>query len=277
MLVRCKKRGWVVTGRWLCIALVAGGCGSREEEGSVCSCGPALIQYTPMYSAFGGSHSYAVAPYVPAADPRSRDTDPILASTIEWYVDEQFVSQKAFPEIPGATKLTTRRAGTTRVSVAAKSASGATIQQTSMLTISKADDDAWAMGDARYSGGPHADLRNTLRGLEELSADAGAAGCDVPVQLHDELPKAAACTSCHAESGDDNSPVLTAGYSNDQLIAILTQGMKPAGYPFNSDTLRALPRPDCIFAQLHDWLIDEDVKFGLILKLRSFPLSVPPR
>ena len=69
----------------------------------------------------------------------------------------------------------------------------------------------------------------------------------------------------------EHTPRQTAGYSDDQLIAIFTQGQKPAGYQFNSVFLKMLPQPDCVYAMFHTWQIDEDTKRGIVLKLRSIP------
>jgi hypothetical protein len=39
-----------------------------------------------MYSAFGGNQTYSLTPYLPAADPAVKDSDPVMAATIKWQV-----------------------------------------------------------------------------------------------------------------------------------------------------------------------------------------------
>ena len=67
----------------------------------------------------------------------------------------------------------------------------------------------------------------------------------------------------------EHTPTQTAGYADDQLIAIFTAGQKPAGYQFNSPLLKMLPQPDCVYSMFHTWTIDDETKRGIVLKLRS--------
>jgi len=261
----------VKLGTWLlCAALAACG-GDTEADATPCNPLANGIEFTPMYSAFGGSHSYSVMPFLPSADPNSKDADPILVSTIHWEVDEKFVSKEAFPDIPGAIKLTTRAAGIAKLHVTAKSASGAQVVcQSDSLNISRASDEDWDKGDARYNSGPQPHIADVSINPEVADSDAGAHSCGLANDPQPDLPKNAACTGCH--DGPDSvphSPLQTAGYSDEQLIAIFTQAQKPAGYTYNSALLKKLPEPDCIYARFHTWSVDQDTQRGLVLKLRS--------
>lgn len=263
-------RGCLKWKTWLLLGAALVGCGG-DDDVFIIEHWP-TIQFSPMYSAFGGTHSYSVTPYVPAANPAAKDGDPVLASTLKWSVDPKFGSLEEFSDIPAAIKITTRAAGKTVVYVTGKTASGSPVRDGSALTIRSATDEDWDKGEARYNSGPRVDLGSLEIAPEVADSDAGAHTCALASEPHLTQPQDAACTGCH--SGPDSvphTPAQTAGYSDEQLIAIVTQGMKPAGYAFNSALLKALPQPDCVFAKFHDWSIEEDDKVGLILKLRSLP------
>jgi len=258
----------------LCAAIA--GCGGSDDDGKS-SALPGeklanLIQFSPMYSAFGGAQVYSLTPFVPTADPATKDSTPVMASTIKWVTEDKFVKQDQFGDIPGAIKLTTKATGTTKVQFTATTVAGKQINSEAQLTISKADDAEWAKGDARYSGGAPIDFRSMLSGATAMPA-AGGGVCGLPFNIMASLPKDASCTNCHNTGGNaiavEHTPTQTAGYSDDQLIAIFTQGQKPAGYQFNSIFLKMLPQPDCIYSMFHTWTIDEETKRGIVLKLRS--------
>ena len=109
----------------LLCAAIAGCGGSDDSEEKPGMLREKLIQFSPMYSAFGGNQTYSVTPFVPSADPAVMDSDPVMASTIKWTVDDKFTKQDRFDDIPGAIKLTTKQAGMTTVSLTATTASGA--------------------------------------------------------------------------------------------------------------------------------------------------------
>jgi hypothetical protein len=261
----------------LCAAVA--GCGSSDDSSG--GGGPIranLIQFSPsMYSAFGGSQTYSLTPFVPAADPAKMDSDPVVATSIKWAVDTKIAKQEPFDAVPGAIKLTTTGTGSSTVSLTATTMSGAKIRAESKLNVSKASDEEWAKGDARYSGGQNIDFASMFRGMMGMMPPAGGGVCGLPFNIMQNLPKEASCTNCHNTSASalavEHTPMQTAGYSDDQLIAIFTQGMKPAGYQFNSIFLKMLPQlggdPSCVYSMFHTWQIDEETKRGIVLKLRS--------
>ena len=255
----------------LCAAIA--GCGGSDEKAPEGTLRQNLIQFSQTaYSAFGGAQNYSLTPFVPSADPASKDSDPVMAATIKWDVDGAFVKQEPFTDIPGAIKLTTKKAGTTKVSLTATTASGAKVRGETQLKITAASDDEWAKGDMRYSGGANIDFRSMFGGAM-MMPPAGPGVCGLPFNITAMLPKDASCTNCHNTSSSaiavEHTPTQTAGYSDEQLISIFSQGQKPAGYQFNSVFLKMLPQPDCIYAMFHTWMIDEETKKGIILKLRS--------
>lgn len=259
----------------LLCAAIAGCGGSDDSDTPTGTLRAGLIQFTPMYSAFGGSQTYSLTPYVPSSDPAAKDSDPVMASTIKWSVDGAFAKQEPFTDLAGGIKLTTKKTGNTTVSLTATTASGAKVRGESKLTISAANDEDWQKGDMRYSGGANIDFAAMFRGA--MGGAMGAAGgpgvCGLPFNIMASLPKDASCTNCHNTSASaiavEHTPTQTAGYSDEQLVAIFTQGQKPAGYAFNSVFLKMLPQPDCVYAMFHTWQIDDDTKKGIVLKLRS--------
>jgi hypothetical protein len=249
-------------GAKLLLSVVLVGCTSHVDEFSPDLSLANYILFSPMYSAFDGKHDYAVTPSVPGAAP-SDAADPILASSIKWHLDGAFVRQDEFPELPAATKLTTKNDGVTIVGMTAKTLSGRAIRSETELIISKANQSEWDAGEARYNNG---EMSPRMRPQSMCGLVSGI-----------ELPETSACSACHnpvnPEITIEHTPTQTAGYSNDDLIQIFTQGAKSyrRGGTYNSPFLRAAPMPDCIYKELHTWEMTDDEKRGIIWKLRSIP------
>ena len=266
---RRMTQGWTTSSVLLSIMLAA--CrGSAEEENNASVCF-GTIQFAPMYLAFGGSHSYSVTPNIPAADPASGAADPILASKTRWALDDRILEQEAFLEIPGAIKLTTRASGKTSVTAFMTSLHGHPCRWESLLSIGRASDEQWGKGDARYNRGTPGDNASLLKSLALQPTDAGETWCELPSEARSGLSKDAPCEACHEAAAARVSPTQTAGYSDEQLRAVITEGQRPPGYAFNSAALRMHPRPDCVFAMFHKFAVDEETVEGLVLKLRSLP------
>ena len=254
---------------WLCAVLAA--CSSDADDEVFDWTFHPQIQFFSMYSVFGGSHSYAVTPFLPGADPASKDSDPIVASKVRWEVDEKLVKREAFPDLPADIKLTTKAVGRTTVRVTMTSLSGFTDRSSASLHISEANDELWEKGDARYARGAQGDFAPFLETLAMPLSEADAGPCELPSNILAGLPKDVSCQACHEQFGARVSPAQTAGYSDEQLTSIIAQGLKPPGYQFNSVPLRTLPQPDCLFAKFHAFEMDEETQRGLIAKLRSLP------
>src|ERR1700761_3755083 len=117
----------------LCGALI--GCTSPDSVVDTAPLGISIIAFSPMYSAFDGTHEFAVTPSVPAAaTPGPMDVDPLIASTIKWEVDSAFVKQDEFSGLPTAIKLISKKAGQTEVRVTAKTLKGFSIHSAAKLT-----------------------------------------------------------------------------------------------------------------------------------------------
>jgi len=259
----------------LLIGAALAGCGSSggDEGGPQPVVIPNLIQFSPMYSAFDGEHTYQLSPFIPAANPANKDSDPVVESSIQWKIDEGFLKKDAFTEIPGAVLLTTKKPGMTTVSVTATRMSGAKIRGQSTLTISQASVDEWTKGEARYNNGMMINLFGGGGAMGAPPAAGGMGACGIPINLMGRIPTNSACSNCHNNNGMaisvQHTPTQTAGYSNDDLIEIFTNAQKPAGGTFNSPLLKMAPMPDCIYKEFHTWQIDDDTKLGIVWKLRS--------
>ena len=249
----------------LLLSVVLVSCSSSVEEGDELDLHPNLILYSPMYSAFDGTHDYALTPYVPSAAASKAD-DPILASSIEWLVDDTFVKREEFRDLPAAIKLVTKRAGKTPIVVTGKTLSGHAIRADAELTISKATEYEWMAGEARYNNG-------VTRSRERANLPDGC-GLVFNIDVPDTMTT---CRNCHNPMNmvsSEPTPTQTAGYSNDQLIKIFTEAEKPAGGTFNSPYLRSAPFPDCLYNQFHTWEMTDDEKRGIVWKLRSITPKV---
>lgn len=244
----------------LCAATMVG-CSSSDDAptGKLLQ----LISFSPMYSAFDGTHEYAVSPSVPAAA-NPMDSDPIMAASIKWQVDPAFVKQDEFPELTAGVKLTTKKVGSTVVKLTAKTMSGTAVRAESKLTISEAKQNEWDAGEGRYNNGM------MIPWMRPAMAAQGEGICGLPITI--DLPTSAACGNCHNPMNAisvEHTPTQTAGYSNDDLVNIFTTGAKPAGGTFNSPFLRMAPMPDCIYKEFHTWEMTDDEKKGVVWKLRS--------
>jgi hypothetical protein len=266
-MVRVSKNLQRAAKLLLCAATIVG-C-SSSEEGPVGTLLPNLISFSPMYSAFDGTHEYAVSPSVPSAAEGSMDSDPVMAATIKWEVDGAFVKQDEFPDLAAAVKLTTKKAGKTTVKVTAKTLAGNTVRGEAPLTINEASQAEWDAGEARYNNGM------MITWTRPTMAAQGEGICGLPVMI--DLPATSACGNCHNPMNTisvEHTPTQTAGYSNEELVSIFTTGAKPAGVTFNSPLLRNAPMPDCIYKEFHTWEMTDDEKKGIVWKLRSIPPRV---
>lgn len=220
-----------------------------------------------MYSAFDGTRDYAVTPSVPSAGPFSHDADPVLASSIKWELDGAFVKREDFPELPAAIKLITKKAGATTIAVTAKTLEGHAFRSETKLFISRANPSELEAGEHRYDHG----------GLRAAKRPEGGVMCCGVCPLLIELPKNSACGNCHNAASMvafETTPTQVAGYSDQDLIEIFTQGAKPAGGVFTSSFLRAAPMPDCLYKDFHTWEMTGEEKRGIVWKLRSLTPKV---
>lgn len=242
------------------------GAGSDDDDAdSVLRDG--LVQFSPMYSAFDGTHEYQVTPSVPSAAPGTHASDPVLASTLAWQVDETYVKLEPFPDLPGAVLLTTKKPGTTTVKVVARTLSGVKVRGEAALIISDARLADWDRGEVLYNSGAPAKASLSNGGM------TGSAACGLPSSVGNVLPKDIVCANCHnsndAELNVQLTPTQTASYSDAALLEIVSQGTRPARTGFQSQFFRMVPMPDCVFKAMHAVESDPKTLNGLVLRMRS--------
>lgn len=224
-----------------------------------------VINFATLYSAYDGVHDYTVSPWVPLADPATdASREPIVASSLAWHVDEQYVQDMgAVSDLPGGRLLRTRRAGSTLLQVTGSTRAGVRIRGQAALIIAQADAAAWELGNARYDQGP--DLSTSMLAACQPDAATRFAG------------KNAACTTCHDASPEAMTiakaptPTQTTRYTDNQLRLIFSQATKPAGDKFVSTYMLGLTpaTADCLYRSFHTWQLTEEVQKGLVWKLRS--------
>jgi hypothetical protein len=256
-------------------AATAVGCSSGDDSGdTTAALMPNLIQSPTLYSAFDGTNDYEITPWIPlaATSMLPAGTDSIKPETIVWSVDDKtLVSDLGeFSGVPGGHSFKTLKAGRSIIKVTATTVSGRKIRGEAPVIVAQGDVATWQKGDDRYNDMVMIDPSM----LGASMADPSAGTCGLPVSLTGSIPKDAACTNCHDGNNTisvQHTPTQTEGYSPEDLIAIFTEAKKPAGAGYNSPFLKPLPvsQADCLYQGFHTWTIADDVKEGIVLKLRS--------
>jgi hypothetical protein len=243
------------------------------------------LNFTPMYSAFGGTHTYQIPVTIDGAALDPAGTDPVNTDTVMWIVDKKFVQADPFPDIKGAVMLTTKAAGTTMVTMTANTKNGHKVKGVSTLKITEATDADWEMGQARYDNGVSINFgmfgMMGMMGMGGAAGGAAPAGPPNPANIISMIPKDASCGNCHNNTTGltvEHTPLQTGGYSDEQLIKIFTMAEKPMGAKFNSPFLKMLPTDFAaqIYTMLHQWSISAEVQKGIVLKLRSITPKAQP-
>jgi hypothetical protein len=263
------------------LGAVIAGCGSSGGDEPAVQVRQGLISFSPIYSAWDGTHDYQITPYVPlvGADPAT-GADPIDAASLKWSLNSKYVEDKGpflkpdgTPGLPGARLLQTKSAGTAVIEVTGTTLGGTKVKGSTTLNIAAATAAKWQDGEDRYNSDVKVDFTSLFSG-----ATAGGMGdCGLPISLKDKIPTEAACTNCHNTMASalsiQHTPTQTGGYSDGDLIQIFTQATKPAGGKFNSPALSRVPTAlaECMYKTFHTWTIADEVKEGIVYKLRSIP------
>jgi hypothetical protein len=226
--------------------------------------------FSPIYSAFDGTHTYQVPALLDQAVFDTAAVDYIDPATVKWEVDKAFATAEEWNEYPGAVLLTTKKAGTTNVIATATTKSGQKVRGRVELKITAAKADEWDQGEARY---------NNMRtfDLSMLRPPAGGLMGGMMFDIASIIPRDTSCAMCHNNNGGataltvEHTPLQTGGYSDEELIQIFTTGAKPMGAGFNSPILKNLPATfaTTIYTALHTWEIAPEVQRGIVYKLRS--------
>jgi len=235
------------------------------------------IDFSPMYSAFipgSTTHSFQI----PAV------TDD--GNTATWSVSDPTQAQlvpQAFGEDPGVM-ITVEGVGTGmtgQITVYATESDGSC--GASVLTITSSTEDDWQIGNARYNDGVSLSLARPDGGPPVGGGAPGPRTADAGSFF--ERDGGTACTNCHGATATtgpyrdvSHTPEQTGGFSDTDLVQIITQGEIPDGGYFDPSVINAAcdGGATCTQAALNEWHsfhqwsdITTDQYPGIIVYLRS--------
>ncbi|MDH5672142.1 MAG: hypothetical protein OEZ06_08335 [Myxococcales bacterium] len=212
-----------------------------------------VLLFSPMYSAYDGVHDFKLPAIVQGVQGAKWSANP--ADMVDLQPDST----------TGGIMITTRKAGTVTIIARAGALSGS-----SELHITDATPEDWELGEMRYNNeipfpeinipdGGFPDGGFGDGGIPDGGFGDGGPGFDLPDDL--------SCRNCHSSLATaldvEHTPQQTAGYSDEDLISIFTQGMKPEGAGFHT------PFPESVYTMFHTWEATEAEKKGLVIYLRS--------
>jgi hypothetical protein len=218
-----------------------GSSGSGSNAGgstSTPATGDLKIVFSPMYSGFDGQNTYRIPAIVSGV------------GNVEWSASDPSMVDLEPDADSGGVMITTRAAGKVTIMAKAGALSGS-----SELTITQFTPEQRALGEMRYNN-------NIPFPTFMFDPDAG-----MPRPQDIMIPDNLSCKNCHGSGATaldvEHTPQQTGGYSDDQLIAIITMGMKPMGAQFHT------PIPPFLYTMFHTWDATAEEKTGLIAYLRS--------
>jgi hypothetical protein len=234
------------------------GTGDDTPDGPSGGGGALTIVFNPMYSAYDdGVHEFKVPVQVTGA------TGKLTVTTSP----ANFVTTE--PSAAGVM-LITRMAGTATVTI--QDASGNV--GTAKLTVTKNDARDVDVGRERYANGIDA-INLPEGGIAAL--DGGISGI-----ARNEM---GACTFCHIPDGQqamgtmdvmrvdvEHTPQQTAGFSDEDLIKIFSEGVKPEGASYrvvNGGGMLSDQVAATIYKTFHKWSVDPQTRVGIVAYLRS--------
>ena len=185
------------------------------------------ILFPAGYSAVDGTHDFKLPATVSGV------------KGVKWSVSDPSLVDIEVQNGGSDVMLTMKAAGT--VTVYAKAGG---LSASATVTISQATSDQYEAGKARYNDG--------------VVWKPGQQGQPDPSR------KLLACTNCHSNGGADieHTPTQTGGYTDQDLVKIFTQGVKPDGVP-----QRVMPFDK--WHQIHQWQMTDTERDGLVVYLRA--------
>lgn len=202
------------------------------------------ILFPEMYSAFDGEHAFKIPAKVDGV------------KKLKWSIEDKEMADLDV-QTDGSVLITVRKAGKTNIVAKAGGLVGK-----APLEVTEAEADDWKNGNDRYNNGV-----TWKRGGGGGGGDAGGGGRRQPPDPN------MACTNCHAAGKSDpvqHTPMQTAGYTDDEIIAIFTKGKKPEGV-----AQRIMPVEK--WSKIHQWKMEPEETKGLVVYLRSLePKSQGP-
>jgi hypothetical protein len=264
------------------------GTGSSDDAGTTgTTSGKELtLVFNPMYSAYDGKHTFKLPVLVTGATGKLT-----VSTTPDGFVDSDIAGD--------VVTLTTKKSGDCTVVI--KDADGNTGM--APLKITKNDPGDVEIGADRYSNGmnafdiPEGGLQLPEGGFPDSGLIFADGGLFYPDGGRFQFPEGgfqipeggagnplgmrnpdSACTFCHKPVGApmgtgpldridvEHTPQQTAGYSDEELIAIFTEAKKPAGSKW-----RVLPAAfaPIIYPTFHKWNVGADIQKGIVAYLRQ--------
>jgi hypothetical protein len=206
------------------------------------------IEFSTMYTGYDGVHDFKLPARIDGAKNIKWSASP---SGVVEFLKGSTASETMIHVINAPTD------GTTNVTITAKVGS---LSATAPLTITGATPEMWQEGSDRYNDGV-----NYSWGHDH---DGGGESSDGGHREHPPPDPHLACSNCHNQSGDnqgedvEHTPTQTGGYSDQDLINIVTQATKPAGIP-----QRIMPLEQ--WQKIHKWQMDPQQLSGIVVYLRS--------
>ena len=204
-------------------------------DNATAATGSLKLLFAPMYSAFEPSHTYKL---------------PVIIDGVQGATFSASDPSKVDVEnTPTGATLTMKAPGQVTITAKLGAETG-----TSLLTITETTAADWERGNARY---------NTM--VDALPTPDG--GTVTIANFFTTSDPKGACTTCHSETAKllkiQHTPQQTGGYSDEDLVNIFTNGMKPEGAQFHTSF------PEFIYVRFHTWDATEAEKKGIVVYLRS--------
>jgi hypothetical protein len=204
------------------------------------ACADLLVLFNPMYTAYDGAHMFQIPAVADNIDP----------AAVTWSASDPSMVDLAADASSGGVMISARKAGTVKIIATAGARCGS-----SLLTITQATPDEWAMGNSRYNNGVA--LTGTVGGRQ--NPDAAPTVKDF------------ACTNCHGPTATmgqfdtvSHTPEQTGGFSDDDLIGIFTKGRVPVNGYFDPSVV-----PYDTWRGFHTWDMSPQEAKGMVVYLRS--------
>jgi len=254
----------------------AGGTGGTSPDGSTaggaCSMPNSLtIAFNPMYSAFipGSNVQTFLVPAVVKG---------VSGASVTWSASDMTAVGLQTDSSTGGTTITVLKPGTVTINAQI----GSTLCGSALLTVTQNTEDDWTAGNMRYNNGvalinPY--MMGGDGGMPQAPPPGGfmipSASDPSPLEPADGGP-GPACTNCHGPTatmgifqGIEHTPEQTAGFSDQELIDIVVNGIIPDGGYYDSTII-----PYEYWQFFHKWrdLTDAQQK-GIVVYLRSLTPS----
>lgn len=241
--------------------VLSSGCSSSKSSPADAAAGAATacaksdlrVVFSPMYTAFDGTHTFQVPAVVQGVSP----------DAITWSASDKTMVDLAADPTTGGVMVTARKAGAVNIIASAGGLCGS-----SALTISAALETDWEAGNARYNSGVVLTFGRPPgggRGAGGAGGDASGAG-GASMQY--------ACTNCHGDTATmglfktvSHTPEQTGGFSDDALQNIFRNGAFPGGS--TDPNFDANITDYGTWSRIHKWEMDDDQAKGIIVYLRS--------